>query len=286
MVAMSRTGTDSAAGDGRTADTKAKIAELQLVLTEGSGEALNDAASRARTALEFRYADAMIGLDSVDEELVEQLAELVDEATYRSAELGNIDGCLAAAELAWQEQDETRSTAAFEFATKADAAGVARATYLLGLFHFNGFGTHEDLEASFATHERAAKLGSADAMFELYVMSAQDLGCDSDYEESLRWCFAAGEAGNARAMSNVGGMYATGNGVELDMDKAVEWYARAAHAGHGKAAATLGVMYATGGGVDQSVENARTFFSLASETDFDWEEFAELNDVEPEYFPL
>lgn len=275
--------------DEREKDLKEKIEELEGLLSRGAEPVeLYEAAERASIALEFRASDAMIGLSPVPSSLVEKAEGLVWAVRKKAALAGHLDAVVRLLSSAWAQRDDARASEAVEVAKQS--AFEPRAAYLLGLFAFHGFGMAKDLAKSRAYHEKAAEEGHADAMFELYAMTAQGLGCEADLDAAFVWCKRAAEAGNARAMANLGGFYATGRHVPQDDALAIHWYEAAAARGHGKAAATLGVMYASGEGAPQSIERAREYFTMAEESGFDWQSFAEavgldLDELEEEERP-
>lgn len=253
-------------------DAANKTAELDSLIGGSDAEALWDAVMRARIALEFRDTDAMIGLTPVDGDTVDELGERVDRAVDRAVELGFPPALVDRADTIYFSRDTARAAEAFACATAA--SGQPRAMYLLGLFHYAGFGCEEDRHRSRSLHEAAAEAGEADAMFELYVFHSTGVGGPVDKETAVGWCRRAAEAGNARAMANLGGFYATGSGVPVDHDAALAWYAKAAEHGNGRAAAVLGVMTALGQGAEPDAEAAVRWFELADDLGFDWRPLA------------
>jgi TPR repeat protein len=264
----------------RERDLQGKVDDLTLLLERsGDPRALFEAAEATALALEFRATDSMIGISEISSDLVEEAETLVTRARERAAEGKVPEACVQLAEGIWLARDETRAERAVDFVRSVP--DEPHATYLWGLFAFNGFGCEKDLKQSLSLHEQAAKNGHADAMFELHAMYARGIGCDADPVVSLEWCEKAAHAGNARAMANLGGFYATGRGgLPLDSKKSVEWYDRAANAGHGKAAATLGIMYALGSGAPSSISEAHRYFAKADDLGFDWRGLAETAGVD------
>jgi hypothetical protein len=304
--------------DERARDTEEKLSALEAAMERLDDEAIVEAAGLAELALEFRDADAMIGLEPVDPARVERLRSRVDEALALAAGRGHagaaaklaarraaeadFEGAVEALAVAAERGDAPSAALAARYvlegrlASRAaqvtswlDATSGSDATgavaYANALFAFHGVGREQDRAAAVALHEAAAAKGHADAMFELYAMKSQGLGGAKDPEAALAWCRRAAEAGNTRAMANLGGFYATGsNGVEKDLAQSVLWYDRAARAGHGKAAATLGVMYAMGGELDEDPEKAREYFALAEEVGYPWEQLAAAVGLDPDEF--
>jgi len=301
----------------REQDLKSKRAALLQAISSGNGQACLEAAAAAALALDFRETDTGIGLEPVDDVLVDEVEELVVQALQQGAEAGiaaasrhlaeyhlgvfeleealehfagaaeqgDADALLAGAHAIWEERDEAFAGRAFQWAHEASADDpVGHARHLLGLFRFNGFGCEEDLERSYARQRAAAEAGNSDAMFELYAMCSQGLGTEVDAEEALRWCVRSAQAGGVRAMYNLGAAYATGRGVEVDLVKSLEWYDWAANAGHGLAAATLGVMFAVGDGVDPDDTRAAAYFDLADQNGHDWRQLADSVGVEVQRF--
>jgi TPR repeat protein len=264
--------------DGRTLDTVDKTAELDALVGGSDADLLWDAVMRARLALEFRDTDAMIGLPPTDGDAVRQLRDRVEQAVDRAVELGHPPALVDRANTIYFSRDSARADEAFACATAA--TGEPRAAYLLGLFHYTGFGCEDDAQRSRAFHQAAAEAGEADAMFELYVFCSTGVGGEVDQEAAVDWCRRAAEAGSVRAMANLGGFYATGSGVALDLPASIQWYERAAHLGHGRAAAVLGVMTATGKGVEPDADAAHRWFDLADDLGFDWRPLADLNGLD------
>lgn len=258
--------------DGRHVDTESKLAELESVLAGGDAQALYDASCRAAVALEFRGADAPYGLTPVAIEQVERLRSLTVSALSRAAQLGHLQAGVDLANRLYFSRESERSAEAFALAKRAPQS--PRALYLLGLFHYAGFGCDKDPVKSLTHHRLAAEAGEPDAMFELYVFYIKGVGVAVDQAAAVSWCQRAAAAGSSRAMANLGGFYATGDGVEKDAALAASWYDRAARAGSGRAAATLGVMYALGDSVEQSDETARQYFRIADGLRFDWRTLA------------
>jgi TPR repeat protein len=264
--------------DERDADTRAKIDEIAALLaaTPRSADTLFDAAMRAGLALEFRATDAMIGLDEVDEDLLDELRTSTLDAFDAAATMRHRDAMMEFARRVYAARDDERAEQArahLRSALADDATGAAHV--LLGWMTFTGFGGDADPAEAFRLQQLAADRGNADAMFELYVLLSTGRGTTRDDAAALDWCTKAADAGSARAMSNLGGFYATGNGVEKNEERAVYWYDKAAHAGNGKAAATLGVMHWLGDGAPEDRTKAKAYFELAEEHDFDWQSLAE-----------
>ncbi|MFJ1757825.1 tetratricopeptide repeat protein [Kitasatospora sp. NPDC088134] len=278
----------AAATDPRTVDTLDKTAELDRLTAGTDAGALWDAVGRARTALDFRDADAVLGLPPVDGPTVRQLADRVERAVARAVELRLPAALVDRAETLYFGPAAADPAAAAEAAAEAfacaEAAGeLPRAAYLLGLFHGAGYGCAVDEARSRAWHESAARAGDADAMFELYVLCTTGVGGPADPAAGVDWCHRAAEAGSVRAMANLGGFYATGNGVPADLPTSLRWYRLAAESGHGRAAAVLGVMTAAGEGEQPPAEAGR-WLELADELGFDWRPMARAYglDLEPD----
>ncbi|MBK9753992.1 MAG: sel1 repeat family protein [Nannocystis sp.] len=301
---------------GRTLDATAKRDELRALLTTATDPAaLLDAARKAALALEFRATDAMIGLDPVADDLLAELRQTIDTALAAAAEQGSHDAACELAVLRMRAREHLAALALLEPVARAHhprAAALAaqivwrqglahrqadaiawleaaratdpegHATYMLGLYAFNGTGRAVDFTTAGRLHEEAAARGNADAMFELYILSDQGLGRPADPGAAVAWCQRAAEAGNLRAMGNLGGFYATGRGLPRDPVQALAWYERAAKAGHGKSAATLGVMYATGDCVDTDPERARSWFAAADAIGHDWRDLADAVGLDPD----
>ncbi|HEY8074535.1 MAG TPA: tetratricopeptide repeat protein, partial [Labilithrix sp.] len=253
--------------DERAEDARRKTKALQQLLASGATpDALFEAASNARLALEFRASDRMIGLDAVDSKVLAALRAATRKALVAAAAKAHVDAALELAQWTFDERDEATAPEAVRVLGRiADGEKSGRAHRLLGYFAFHGLGCAIDRVASFEHHKKAASCGDADAMFELYAMLAQGIGAAQDDAQALVWCKRAAEGGNARAMANLGGFYATGRGVPRDDALAVGWYRRAAEAGHGKAAAILGVMFALGQGAPKEPARARAAFERAED---------------------
>lgn len=298
----------------RTLDTVEKSDALRALLGATDPEPLLDAIRKARLALEFRAADAMIGLDPVDEAVLDQLRAAITEALVAATALGShvaavelareqlgardVAAALAtlepavrardpqatalAAETVWRRQPKRHAEALAWLQDAREPDPEGRVHYMLGLFAFNGVGRPVDLREAGALHEIAAARGNGDAMFELYVMTAQGIGRTADEAAAIAWCLRAAEAGNLRAMGNLGAIYATGEGLPRDPALALQWYERAAKQGHGKSAATLGVMHATGDCVEQDRDKALRWFRAADEAGYDWSDMAEAMGLDPD----
>ncbi len=301
---------------GRTLDALQKRDELRALLSAAADPgALYLAACSAALALEFRATDTMLGLDPVAEDLLTELRLAIDAALVAAAELGSHDAAcdlaarrlqardpLAAltllaptaragharaaafaAQIAWRHGVIARQPEALAWLQTARADDPeGRATYMLGLYAFNGTARPVDHEEAGRLHEAAAACGNADAMFELYILSDHGLGRPADPAAAIRWCQRSADAGNLRAMGNIAGFYATGRGLPRDPQQALAWYERAAGAGHGKSAATLGVMYATGDCVDADPARARSWFSAADALGHDWRDLADAVGLDPD----
>jgi TPR repeat protein len=279
--------------------------------------ALFTAGSAAAVALTFRATDAMIGLDPVDQALIEDATVKVVAALRRCAEAGeprawtmiaeaiahlHPEGALewweagaaggdvfAARQLVtnlWPRRDREALARARPFLLRAALAGdsCGLEERFLGWMAFQGIGGDKDVAASRQWQLAGAAKGDADAMFELYALTATGQGCEADEVAALEWCRRAAEAGSARAMTNLGGFYATGRGVPLDEALAVSWYTRAAEAGSGRAAATLGVMTAEGQGVPADRDAAVRWFAQAEALGYPWWEMCEAAGLDPDEF--
>jgi TPR repeat protein len=268
--------------NGREADVREKLEAFETLKAAGDPTALFEWAGLAEVALEFRATDAMIGLPTVDDELVAQLSAGRLEALRLAGEAGHEGACLAFAQAAWAASDATLAPTAVALAKRSSTQ--AESLYLLGLFAFNGFGVKKDAAASLGLHHEAAAKGHGAAMFELYAMLSQGLGATRNEKEAFAWCEKSAAAGYARAMANLGAFYATGNGVRKDQALSVKWYDAAARAGHGRSAAILGVMHALGQGAPQSVDKAKEYFVLADENGFEWRGLADAQGLDPDEY--
>ena len=280
-----------------------------------TAEALHLAARNATLALEFRATDAMLGLHPVADDLLADLRQAIDAALAAAAELGSADAACdlaarrlhakdphtalailepgaraghpraaaLAAQIAWRQGLLARQPDALAWLHTARADDPeGRATYMLGLYAFNGTARPVDHEEAGRLHEEAAARGNADAMFELYILTDHGLGRPADPAAAIAWCQRSADAGNLRAMGNLGGFHATGRGLPRDPDQALAWYERAAQAGHGRSAATLGVMYATGDCVDPDPAKARSWFAAADQLGHDWRDVADAVGLDPD----
>jgi len=268
--------------DEREIDLKKKLKLLKNLKAGADPDALYKWVSNAKLALEFRETDAMIGLDPIDEKLIAKVEKACLEALRLAGEAGHEQACLEYAAAVWDARDSQLASAAARLAAKVSS--LPESAYLLGLFHFNGFGGPADPSESLTWHRKAAEMGNAAAMFELYAMLSQGLGGPENQDEAIMWCFKSAEGGYPRAMANLGVFYARGIGVAKDEALALKWYDAAAQAGHGRAAATLGVMYALGEGAPRSVERAKSYFSRADECGFDWRTLADANGLDPDEY--
>lgn len=268
----------------REQELRNRLLELNQLKVRGDADRLLAWSREVGLALEFRATDAMIGLDEVDDVLISQANLAMDEALRAAAEIGHPEAKVLFSRNVWARRDSELAGTAAAMLRSVDE--TPEASYLLGLFAFNGFGVERDLEQSRSWHRNAAERGDASSMFELYAMLSQGLGGERNHDEAIAWCHRSAEAGNPRAMANLGGFYATGSGVEQNGELAVRWYAAAAEHGHGKAAATLGVMYALGDQVAESKDQAIHYFSLADECGYDWMELAEACGLDSEEYEV
>ncbi len=108
---------------------------------------------------------------------------------------------------------------AFALNAQAAAMGLPDAILAMGWFHFNGFGTPQNLRRAERWYRRSARLGEPKAMFSL-----GQIACDEKAFELAQKC------GHVRSQYWLGKLYWRGQGVPCDRAKAIQLFERAARA--------------------------------------------------------
>ena len=106
--------------------------------------------------------------------------------------------------------------------------GDAKATYGLGLMHYDGKGTYQSYTEALYWYQRASEQGFAEAQFSLGYMHEKGLGVEQNYKKAIEWYRKSGYQGVAKAQCSLGDIYHYGGkGVRQDYKKAKEWFGKA-----------------------------------------------------------
>ncbi|WP_010300534.1 tetratricopeptide repeat protein [Kurthia senegalensis] len=122
----------------------------------------------------------------------------------------------------------------------AHNAGLLQATYWLGNFHYEGFGTEENSAKALECYKLAANAGLADAMNNYADMLLHGEVVEKNEEEAYVWFNKAAMLGVSEAMFTMGYMYEKGVVVEADESTSIAWFKKAAILGDLYAANYLG----------------------------------------------
>lgn len=122
----------------------------------------------------------------------------------------------------------------------AHDAGLLQATYWLGNFHYEGFGTEESAEKALECYKIAAKSGLADAMNNYADMLLNGEVVEKNEAEAYVWFNKAAMLGVSEAMFTMGYMYEKGVVVEMNEVISIAWFKKAAVLGDLYAANYLG----------------------------------------------
>ncbi len=135
---------------------------------------------------------------------------------------------------------------AFQWFSKAAAAGHDDSQRVLGIYYEEGKSVDQDFALAAQWYRAAAEQGNAKAQRNLGTFYANGRGVSLDYTEARRWYQAAADQGNAKAMRNLAYMSYFGEGVRSDFGRAAELFAAASGVGLGKAQYDLGRLYYRG----------------------------------------
>jgi uncharacterized protein len=111
-------------------------------------------------------------------------------------------------------------TAAQRFAAMEHraAGGDARACYILGLMHEQGFGVAPDKSQAASCYRKAADKGLVEAQYRLGSLYYHGQGVPKDLEQAAAWYKKAAEQGNPQAQAELGSLYV--HGVPRDSARA------------------------------------------------------------------
>lgn len=123
---------------------------------------------------------------------------------------------------------------------QAHQLGFVRATYWLGNFYYEGFGTEENSAKALECYKLAANAGLADAMNNYADMLLHGEVVEKNEEEAYVWFNKAAMLGVSEAMFTMGYMYEKGVVVEADESTSIAWFKKAAILGDLYAANYLG----------------------------------------------
>jgi len=117
-------------------------------------------------------------------------------------------------------------TAAQKFAhmEQKAAGGDARACYILGLMHEQGFGVAPDKWQAALCYRKAAEKGQVEAQYHLGALYYHGQGVTRDLKQAAEWYEKAAEQGNTQAQAALSNMYVHGHGVPRDSSQAMYWH--------------------------------------------------------------
>lgn len=160
----------------------------------------------------------------------------------KAGDQGNIDalirlGCLFL-EGHGVEQNRERAFQIFEQVAPEATDGL----YWLGLCHFHGWGTPQDLPKAVEMFQLASEHGVVEAMITLAGCLKNGMGVHQDFTRSAQLYEQAANAGSASAMFFIGRCYQDGRGVPQDVKKAEEWFRASAAKGDNDAVFVLATL--------------------------------------------
>lgn len=156
---------------------------------------------------------------------------------------------------------------AFEWFKKSSDQGFVKATYNLGFFYLNGWGTEKNLELMKKCFFEAAKKDHIPAVATVGELYQKGIGVEQNLTTAYRYYAKAAASqnkmaieqlkkiktiagvwdpahkGNAKAQYGLGLCYYTGNGIEKSNEKAEEWFLKSANQGYANAQYNLAVFY-------------------------------------------
>ncbi|MBR4666045.1 MAG: sel1 repeat family protein, partial [Lentisphaeria bacterium] len=156
---------------------------------------------------------------------------------------------------------------AFEWFKKSSDQGFVKATYNLGFFYLNGWGTEKNLELMKKCFFEAAKKDHIPAVATVGELYQKGIGVEQNLTTAYRYYAKAAASqnkmaieqlkkiktiagvwdpahkGNAKAQYGLGFCYYTGNGIEKSNEKAEEWFLKSANQGYANAQYNLAVFY-------------------------------------------
>ena len=154
---------------------------------------------------------------------------------------------------------------AFEYYSKAAAAGEPSAFSHVGNMYAQGVGVAQNNETALDWFRRGAGKDHPPSQNGLGFMYMHGHGVDRDYKKALEYFKAAAERGNAEAQFNLGAMHIGGMGVRKAHDKALHYFTLAAHQGHTLALYNLGQMHLNGLGAPRSCPIGVQFLKAVAE---------------------
>lgn len=140
---------------------------------------------------------------------------------------------------------------AFEWFSKAAAAGYPGGMRKLGDCYALGLGLKEDKAKGLKWYSRAAELGDPEAQENAAEMYYYGNGAGRNYALAMKWYKKASAGGRGAAVDKmIGWMYVSGEGVEKNYAEALNWFTRAFERGDADSAASIAMLYKNSDGKD------------------------------------
>ncbi len=167
---------------------------------------------------------------------------------FEEAAAANNAPALTELGLIVENQESPDYAKAFEYFHQAAELGYPYANYLRGLYLENNYHQAEqiNLEAAFASYQRAAAQGLPDGLYEAGRCLKYAVGTSEDPDQAIKYIKQAAEAGHAKALTELALSYERSYGVSQDFVQAEAYMKQAAELGYFYAQYQLGRYYMHG----------------------------------------
>ncbi|MBY0355049.1 MAG: hypothetical protein K2Q12_04880 [Rickettsiales bacterium] len=153
---------------------------------------------------------------------------------------------------------------AFQWLSKAAAAGNSASMRTLSKLYMKGIGVEKDTEVATQWLQKAADAGNIGAMVDLADAYVVGTGVAQDKKRARELYLAAAEKGSFKAMRETGLLFLRGAKAQRNEKEGIRWLTEAAEGGDVHAMEELGRSYAAGFGVEESPKKALYWWKLAA----------------------
>lgn len=157
---------------------------------------------------------------------------------------------------------------AFEWASKAAAAGSSYGQNTLGLLYLNGQGVTKNSPEAIKWFKMSSEQGNEYAKYNLGNVYLTGADVKKDEQEGFRFISEAAELGHAVSQRILANLYRDGVATSPDKKKAAAWYEKAANQGDAYAQNEIGLMYYEGIGVSKEQMVAMEWYEKAAKQNF------------------
>jgi TPR repeat protein len=155
--------------------------------------------------------------------------------------------------------------AALELVRTSADRGDAKSQFMVGQFHYYGWGVPINRQEAMSWYRKAADQGDAEGADSVARLFHSGSGVPRDYQEAMTWFRRAADRGYAPSQAAICAMYIAGEGVPVDFEEGTAWCKKSADQGYAAAQRVLGVGYLNGQGVPKDLDKAVVWLRRAAE---------------------